>query len=66
MTFTYDTNLSEFVSDYLSTVEGGKRDSSRNIAGMYIEACCTEPRIPTLPQLRAEVRRLVPQIEYYR
>jgi hypothetical protein len=66
MKFEYDTNLSEFMSDYFATIEGAKHDTNKSIAMMYIESCCTKPLTPTLAEQRAEVARLMPDVAYYR
>jgi len=60
----YDTDLGEFVSDYYAMSDEAKKDSSETIAESYIESCL----VTSLPMsaLKAEVQRLIPQIDYYR
>jgi hypothetical protein len=60
----YDSDLAQFVSDYMATAEG--KVSDRDIAEGYIESCLVKPSNPSYEWLQHEVEALIPTINYYR
>jgi len=65
MSLSYNADLAQFVSDYMSTCEQASHQVSDVAIGeAYIESCLEGEA--TDEQMEAELERLLPQIAYLR